>query len=138
MPTRFETTSSPLGYTIATMQAVVTSLYAAIQSGAQINAAPINSWKTGGYDIWRTHSHSATDLQGIDNFGNVGLYGPGGVYYTQFSGGALQTNGVPMPAVGAIPGIAPGNQITASDINAMIAIANNMRAHYHTMSDITV
>lgn len=132
MPQRNVTTSTPIGYTIATMQALVTSLYGSIVSGANIVASDIVSWKTGGYDLWRTHTHTAQDRTGIDTFGNLVVYGVAGTHVTA-STGVPQANAQPAQTTPA--GIVAANEIAASDINSMISIANNMRVHSHTITD---
>jgi hypothetical protein len=103
-----------------------------MQTGKQINASEINSWKSGGYDLWRTHTHTASDRTGIDTFGNLTVYGAGGTTVTA-STGAPQSN--TQPPFSPIAGITPGGEITATDINGMILIANNMRVHSHVITD---
>jgi hypothetical protein len=132
MPQRNVTTSTPVGYTIATMQALVTSLYAAIQSGLQVNASDVVSWKTNGYDLWRTHTHTAQDRSGIDTFGNLTVYGVAGTHVTANTN-QPQSNAQPPFTTPA--GIVSGGEITAADINSMILIANTMRTHSHVITD---
>lgn len=129
MPQRSVTTSSPLGYTIATLQALVTSLQASMVAGQPIVAADIISIKTGFYDLWRVHTHTASDRQGIDTFGNLTVYGVGGIDVTK-------TSSAPVPNTPYItPTFSAGQSIAATDINGMILIVNGMRMHDHTIDD---
>lgn len=132
MPQRNVTTTTPIGYTIATMQALVTSLYGAISTGSEIEAADIVSWKTGGYDLWRTHTHTASDRTGIDTFGNLTVYGVAGTHVTAVSN---QPQSNTQPPFTTPAGIVAGGEIMATDINGMILIANNMRVHSHVITD---
>lgn len=129
MPQRSVTTSSPLGYTIATLSALVSSLQASMVAGQSIVAADIISIKTGFYDLWRVHTHTASDRQGIDTFGNLTVYGVAGTDVTKSSS-------APVPNTPYVtPTFAAGQSIDAADINGMILIVNGMRNHNHTIDD---
>ncbi len=129
MPQHSVTTSSPLGYTIATLQALVTSLQASMVAGQPIVAADIISIKTGFYDLWRVHTHTASDRQGIDTFGNLTVYGVGGTDVTK-------TSSAPFPYTDWLtPTFSAGQSIAATDINGMILIVNSMCMHDHTIDD---
>jgi hypothetical protein len=113
------------------MQAVVNALIVAMAAGKSVYASDLASLNSSVYNLWRSHTHSATDIQGIDTFGNVTTYGVGGTVLSQ-------TTFATTPAYGAVTtpgGIATDAQITAADINVLIAMINNMRVHSHTITD---
>lgn len=131
MPQISTTTSIPTGYTIATMQAAVNALIVAMQAGKTIYASDIAALNSSVYDLWRNHQHDATDMAGIDTFGNLTVYGAGGT-------SATDTTSATNPAYGAVTtpvGIAANSPITAADINVLINMVNNMRTHFHSIDD---
>lgn len=130
MPQLLTTTTTPLGYVIATMQAAINTLITNMQAGKAINAADIAAMNSSMYNLWRTHTHTAADRTGIDVYGNLTVYGAGGTSTT-----ATASAPAGLPAVTTPVGIVAGGQITAANINTMINMVNSIRAHAHTITD---
>lgn len=131
MPQILVTTSTPLAYNIAAMQAQISAMVSSMSNGLPILASDV-ALLVSMYNDFVAHYHTATDLRGVDTFGNVGVYGTGGLYVTSTSSTAAGFAGATAP-----PAVTAGGEITASDINAIIGYINSMRIHGHTIDDIT-
>jgi hypothetical protein len=130
-------TDGGIGYQIGDILSVSSANIGGTGSGLAIQVTNIRAnriidWKTLGYDLWRTHTHTAQDRTGIDTFGNVTVYGVAGTHVTATTGQPQANN---QPAISNPAGIATDQQINVADINALISIANQMRVHSHVITD---
>lgn len=125
------TTSTPLGYTLTQMHSELYGMYTRMVAGEPVLASDIANLVSI-YNRFVSHSHSAADLRGIDTFGNKATYGTAGTYVTSYS---TTPNG--FLAQTAPSNVTVNGEITAADINAIIGFINSMRAHAHTINDIT-
>lgn len=130
MPTVNRTTSTPIGYVIATMQTQVDGMVSRMNAGLPILASDVAALVSL-YNDFVTHYHTASDLRGVDTFGNLAVYGAG-TYVTStsttptgFTAGTLPTN------------VTANGEISAADVNAIIAYINSMRVHTHDINDVT-
>lgn len=130
MPTVNRTTATPSGYVISAMQAQVDGMVARASAGLPILASDVAALVSL-YNDFVSHYHTTSDLRGVDTFGNLSVYGAG-TYVTSTS--ATPTGFV----AGTTPvNVTSGGEITALDINAIIAYVNSMRTHTHNINDIT-
>lgn len=130
MPQILTTTSTPEGYVIATMQAQVDAMVTNMAAGKPILAADI-AQLVSTYNDFVAHYHTVSDLRGINTFGNLSVYGAG-LYVTSTSTTPSGFAGDVVPA-----GVYVNGEVTAADINTIIAFVNSMRTHTHTINDIT-
>lgn len=131
MPQILVTTSTPLAYNIAAMQAQVSAMVGSMSLGSPILASDV-ALLVSMYNSFVAHYHTTPDLRGIDTGGNLSTYGTGGIYVTSTSSTASGFAGATTPV-----GVAAGSGITASDINAIIGYINSMRVHGHSIDDQT-
>ena len=130
MPQILTTTSTPLGYMIATMQAQVDDMVTNMAAGKPILAADV-AQLVSTYNDFVAHYHTVSDLRGVNTFGNLSRYGAG-LYVTSTS---ATPSGVASEVVPA--GVTVNGDVTATDINTIIAFVNSMQTHTHTINDIT-
>ena len=131
MPQVTRSTSTPLGYVITTMQTLVNEMTARMNAGWPILASDVAALVTL-YNQFVAHYHTASDLRGIQTFGNLGVYSTAGTYVTSTSSTPTGFSAATVPAAVAVDG-----EITAADINTIIGFINSMRTHEHTINDIT-
>lgn len=126
-------TGSAIGFDVGNMLAVISAMRDSVRYGQPIRAADMQAL-VAFYNQLIYHYHPVTDLVGIDDYGNVGKYGPAGAYVNHNTNGPNpQLSPISTPAT-----FGAGNQIRAADINIVIAAINSLRiAHTHVTNDIT-
>ena len=125
-------TTGILTINAASLQSLITTLKNAITVGAGITASDVNQ-VISAYNTWRQHTHNATDLRGIDTFGNLAVYGGGTFAATPSSSNAKSTGGVSFPNNAFLNVVA--DDIDDSDVNSFINSINSIRTHKHTIFD---
>lgn len=137
MPTQSLLTSTPRGYIISSLFTLVANLRNSATADKPINAADLDQMITAVRNTWIAHTHKYNDLLGIDTFGNLTRYTTTGSYSNDLdTGAALDIAGNGYAASPTPAGITPGGQITAADINAVIALINGLRNHRHGKADL--
>lgn len=131
MPQIISTTSTPLGYTLTTLQTQLNGMIARMSAGWPILASDVAAL-VDTYNAYAIHYHTASDLRGIQTYGNLSKYSTSGTY-------VASTASTP---IGVSPAVTPANvsvnsEITAADINAIIGLINSIRVHNHTINDVT-
>lgn len=128
-------TSTPVGYSVATVAALLTSMVSSMASGQSILASDVQALVTICNYI-RAHTHAATDLEGLIIFGNIAVFGStGSATATVTTSAFLTTAGATASAVTIPSTVTASSAITASDINTIIAWINALRTHKHTIVD---
>lgn len=128
MPQIQVTTSTPIGYDIAAMQAQISAMIASMTAGKSVLASEVAALITM-YNQFRVHYHSVNDLRGVDTFGNVGVYG-GGIYVT------TNTTATTFPVAALPVNVTASGEIRAADINTIIGFLNTIRSHFHDITDV--
>lgn len=132
MATVQTTTSAISNFNVATLLAQIDTLKANMERGKNITAADVSLMFTV-YNSIATHIHTFRDLRGIDTYGNRSYYGRSGYYVTHDVDRSTTLNAVTAPVT-----IAPGANITASDIRVLINAINTLTApHVHKSNDLT-
>lgn len=130
MPQIQSNTSAPLNYDVATWAYYIAVLINKMRSQQSIEAGDMQTL-VNLYNGFVGHYHIVHDLVGIDTYGNIRRYSPSGTYNDHatyaYSGYAT----IPTPS-----GVIASGQITAGQINAIIAAINSMRSHNHPVTDI--
>ncbi len=129
MPQVTRSTTTPLGYVISTMQTQINNMLARASAGLPVLASDVAALVSI-FNQHVSHYHQASDLRGVDTYGNIGTYGAG-TYVTSTS--ATPTGFV----VGSLPpAVTVDGEISAGDINAIIAYINSIRSHTHNIDDV--
>ena len=131
MPQVTRSTSTPVGYVLTTMQTQINQMLARMNAGLPILASDVAALISL-YNQFVAHYHTASDLKGVQTFGNVGVYSTAGTYVTSTS-----TTPTGFSATAALAGVAANGAVTAADINAIVGFINSIRTHNHTINDIT-
>lgn len=122
MPQLTSNTSTPLGYSISSFAAALSTLISNMRAGKSITAADMMQLVSL-YNQFIGHYHSVHDLVGIDTYGVYSVYGGAGTY-SDHNTNAM--SGSPLAI-----SINPDQLVTASDINTMVAALNSIRSHNH-------
>lgn len=131
MPQVTRSTSTPLGYVLTTMQTLINEMTARMSAGWPILASDVAALITL-YNQFVAHYHTASDLRGIQTFGNLGVYSTSGTYVTSTSSTPTGFSATTSPV-----GVVANGEITAADINAIVGFINSIRTHDHIIDDIT-
>lgn len=110
----------------------IAELRGLIEKGATISTTLMNKF----HDLWNKyngHTHSITDLYGIDTYGNVGSYGGTGAYDSDTAVNSLKVSGLT-----DIDSVTTTELITAEyHANLYTHFVNNAPQHTHTWDDRT-
>lgn len=113
------------------MQTQINQMLARMNAGWPILASDVAALVSL-YNQFASHYHTASDLRGLQTFGNLGVYSTSGTYVTSTSSTPTGFSSTVVPANVAVNG-----EITAADVNVIIGFINSIRTHAHTINDIT-
>lgn len=134
MPQVQRTTSGLQTVSAASLQSLINTVKSIIISSGSVKAADVNQVLSA-YNTWRQHTHSVSDLRGVDTFGNISVYGGGTYAASPTSSAARDTGGTLFPNEPFVNAI--NEQIDATDVNTTISRINSIRDHKHTIFDTT-
>ena len=124
-------TTQIANYNVTVLNQGISNMMASVRANLPIEASSY-VWLVDIVNQLANHNHQIRDLVGRDTFGNVGVYGGAGTYVTGTTSVSSQLAGT------TNPGIAVSSQITASQVNSLVAAVNALRAaHNHPYADRT-
>ena len=118
-------------YNVTVMRNEVNTLLSNMLAGKSILVADVRK-VVDIYNQLRAHTHEYSDLRGRDEFGNLSVYSTTGTRVQRTSDPGPNTAALSYPTNVVLNG-----QVTAADINLIIAAVNQLRTHTHAVVDQT-